>query len=79
MGGWGRKGGVYGLAGRLGLCLRFVQGQTIHLRLGRRFLQGQSVQLQRLSRGFVLRRHATSTEGCSVGMKCWRTIMMIAL
>ena len=71
--------GVYGLADKLGQGLGCVQGQTIGLRPGQRFLQVQSVLLQRQSQGVALRCHATSTEGCSVGTKWWRTITIIAL
>ena len=78
MGEWKCGEGVYGLAGGLGLFLGFVQGWTIRLRHGQRFLWGQSVQLQKLNQGVVLGCCATSTEGCSMGTKWWRTITMIA-
>ena len=34
VGAWGRGGGAYGLAGGLGWCLEFAQGQTICLHPG---------------------------------------------
>ena len=59
--------GVYGLAGGLGQGLEHVQGRTTRLHPGQSFHWVQSVQLQRLSRWVVLRRHAMSTEDCSMG------------
>ena len=75
-GGVGAGKGACGLAGGLGQGLRFVQGQTIGLRLGQSCLQVLSVPLWRLSQWVVLRRRATSTEGCSMGTKWWRTVKM---
>ena len=75
---WGCRGGAYGLAGKLGQGLGCVQDQMIELRPGQSFLQVQSVLLQRQSQGVVLGHRATSTEGCSVGIKWWRTIAVIA-
>ena len=77
-GGWGREGGGCVRVGGLSRGLGFVQGQTIWLRLDQSFLLVQRVQLLRVSRWVVLGRHATSTVGCSVGTKWWRTMMMIA-
>ena len=42
------------------------------------FSSGSECSLQRPSQGVVLGRHATSTKGCSVGTKWWRTITVIA-
>ena len=67
-----------GLVDGLGQGLGCVQSQTIELRLDQSFLQVQSFWLQRGSQGFVLGCCATSTEGCSVGTKWWRTITVIA-
>ena len=72
-----RGGGVCGLADGLGQGLGCVQSRMLWLRLGLSFLRVQSSQLQRGSEGFVLGCRATSTEGCSVGMKWWRTITVI--
>ena len=76
---WERKGGEYGQVGGLSRGLGFVRGQTILVRLGQSFLPVQRAQLLRVNQWVVLGHRATSTEGCSVGMKWWRTIMMIAL
>ena len=70
---------MYGLAGGLGQGLECIRGQMIRLRLGQSFLQVQSVFFQRQSQGVVLGHCTTSTKGCSVGMKWWQTIMVIAL
>ena len=75
---WECGEGEYEQAGGLGQGPGFVQGQMIWLRLGQSFLPVQRVQLLRVNRGVVLRRLATSTEGCSVGTKWWRTMAMIA-
>ena len=64
--------------GGLGRGLGFVQGQTVWLRLGQSFLLVRRVRLLRVSRWVVLGLRATSTEGCSVGTKWWRTMTMIA-
>ena len=64
--------------GGLGQGLGCVQGQMIGLHPGLSFPQVQSVLLQRQSQGFVLGCCTTSTEGCSVGMKWWRTMTVIA-
>ena len=69
---------MYGRAGELGQGLECVQGQMIRLHPGQSFLRVLQVLLWRQSQGVVLRRCATSTEGCSVGTKWWRTIMVIA-
>ena len=76
--GWGREGGGCGLVDELSRGLGFVQGQTTRLRLGQSFLPVQRAQLLRVNRWVVLGRCATSTEGCSVGTKWWRTITVIA-
>ena len=65
-------------AGGLSRGLGFVQSRTIWLRLGQSFLPVQRVRLLRVSRWVVLGRRATSTVGCSVGTKWWRTMTMIA-
>ena len=75
---WGREGGECGQADGLSRGLGFVQGQTIWLRLDQSFLPVQRAQLLRVNRWVVLGRCAMSTEGCSVGMKWWRTITVIA-
>ena len=64
--------------GELSRSLGFVQGQTIWQRLGQSFLLVRRAQLLRVNQWVVLGRRAMSTEGCSVGMKWWRTIMEIA-
>ena len=74
-----REGGEYEQAGGLGRDLGFVQGQTIWLRLGQSFLPVQRAQLLMVNRWVVLGHLATSTKGCSVGTKWWRTITTIAL
>ena len=66
------------LADGLGQGLGCIQSWMIGLHLGQSSLQVQSFRLQRGSQGFVLRRRATSTKGCSVGTKWWRTIMVLA-
>ena len=65
-------------AGGLGRGLGFVQGQTIWLRLDRSFLPVQRAQLLRVNQWVVLGHCTTSTVGCSVGTKWWRTMTMIA-
>ena len=75
---WERGEGEYERAGGLGRGPGFVQGQTIWLRLGQSFLPVQRAQLLMVNRWVVLGRLATSTKGCSVGTKWWRTIMKIA-
>ena len=75
---WEREGGVCGQAGELGQGLGFVRGQTIWLRLGQSFLPVQRAQLLMVNQWIVLRCLTTSTEGCSVDTKWWRTITMIA-
>ena len=65
-------------AGGLSRGLGFVQGQTIWLRLDQSFLPVQRAQLLRVSRWVVLGHRTTSTVGCSVGTKWWRTMTMIA-
>ena len=75
---WGREGGECVRAGGLSQGLGFVRGQTIWLHLDQSFLPVQRAQLLRVNRWVVLGRLATSTEGCSVGMKWWRTMAMIA-
>ena len=77
-GGWGRGEGGCVRAGGLSQGLGFVQGQTIWLRLDQSFLPVQRVRLLRVSRWVVLGRRATSTMGCSVGTKWWRTMTTIA-
>ena len=74
----GHGGGACGLVDGLGQGLGCVQSQMIGLRLGQSFLRVLRVLLPRQSQGFVLGRCATSTEGCSVGTKWWRTITVIA-
>ena len=64
-------------AGGLSRGLGFVRGQTIWLCLDQSFLPVQKVWLLRVNRWVVLGRRATSTVGCSVGTKWWRTMMMI--
>ena len=76
---WGCEEGVYGKAGGQGQGLGFVRGQMIWLSLGPSFLPGQRAQFLMVNRWVVLRRLTTSTEGCFVGTKWWRTMMMIAL
>ena len=75
---WGREGGECVRVGGRGRGLGFVRGQTIWLRLDQSFLPVQRAQLLRVNRWVVLGRRATSTVDCSVGMKWWRTITMIA-
>ena len=65
-------------AGGLNRGLGFVRGRMVWLRLGQSFLLVQRAQLLRVNRWVVLGRRATSTEGCSVGKKWWRTMTMIA-
>ena len=67
-----------GLVDELGQGLGCVRSLRKESHPDQSFLQVQSFQLQRGSQGFVLRRHATSTEGCSVGTKWWRTMTVIA-
>ena len=76
--GWGHEGGGYVRVGGRGRGLGFVRGWTIWLRLDRSFLLVQRAQLLRVNRWVVLGRRATSTVGCSVGMKWWRTMTVIA-
>ena len=68
---------MYGLVGGQGQGLGCVQSQMIGLHPGLSFPRVQSVLPQRQSQGFVLRCRATSTEGCSVDTKWWRTISVI--
>ena len=75
---WGREEGGCGRVGGLSQGLGFVQGRTIWLRLDQSFLPVQRAQLLRVSRWVVLGRCTTSTVGCSVGTKWWRTMTMIA-
>ena len=76
---WGREGGECVRVGGRGRGLGFVQGQTIWLHLDQSFLPVQRAQLLRENRWVVLGCRATSTVGCSVGTKWWRTMTMIAL
>ena len=76
---WGREEGGCGRADGLNQGLGFVQGRMIWLCLGQSFLLVQRAQLLRVSQWVVLGRRATSTVGCSVGTKWWRTMTMIAL
>ena len=64
--------------GGLSRGLGFVQGQTIWSRLDLSFLPVQRAQLLRVSRWVVLGCRTTSTVGCSVGTKWWRTMTTIA-
>ena len=73
------KGGEYWLVGELGQGLGCVRGQTIYLHLGQSFLLVQRAQLLMVNQWVVLGHLATSTKGCSVGTKWWRTIVMISL
>ena len=70
--------GACGRAGELGQGLGFVQGQMIWLHLGQSFLQVQRALLLTVNGQVVLGHLATSTRGCSVDMKWWRTIAVIA-
>ena len=64
--------------GGLSRGLEFAQGRMIWLRLDQSFLPVQRARLLRVNRWVVLGRRATSTVGCSVGTKWWRTMTMIA-
>ena len=65
----GGGGGEYELVGGLGRDPGCVRGQTIWSHLSQSFLLVQRAQLLMVNQWVVLRRLATSTGGCSVGMK----------